>query len=270
MYKKKKNNIFGICITIILLIILVLLTNIENGKLVLLENCVNAIVSPIQTGIIYLKNKINGNDAFFSDIDMLKEQNESLKKENELLKQDQRELEVIRNENKTLKESLNLKEKYPDYETIPAYVISRDISNYSKVLVINAGKNDGVEEDMMVISSDGLVGKVISVSSDNSKVQTIVDSSSSTSALTSSSREGIICKGTLELDNTLKAIYFEIDTNITEGDEIRTSGLGGIYKNGILIGSISKVVNTNNPTDKYAYVKTAVDFEKLETVLVVK
>jgi rod shape-determining protein MreC len=235
----------------------------------MLENAVNAVVSPIQNGITYLKNKINGNTAFFADINELKEENEELKKENELLKQSERQLEVLQSENTVLKESLKLTEKYPDYETVAGLVISRDITNYSKTVVINVGKNDGVEENMMVIASEGLVGYVLSVTNDTAKVQTIVDSSSSTSVIASESNESFVCKGTLEDDSTLKAMYIS-DISLSEGEEIRTSGLGGIYKKGILIGTVSKVVSTNNKTDKYAYVKTAVDFTNLESVLVIK
>lgn len=270
MYKNKKNSIIGISVTILILILLVMLTNIENGKLVMLENAVNAVVSPIQNGITYLKNKVNGNNGFFYDVDKLKEENEQLKKENELLKQSERELEIIKSENNILKESLKLTEKYPDYETIPGYVISKDITNYSKTIVINVGKNDGIKEKMIVIANDGLVGYIESVTNNTSKVKTIIDSSSSTSAIMSNSSESIVCKGTLEEENKLKAMYIPTEGTITEGDEIRTSGLGGIYKKGILIGTVSKVVDTKNKTDRYAYIKTSVDFTKLETVLVVK
>ena len=90
-------------------------------------------------------------------MDELKAENEELKTKNSNLEQELRELEIIKAENETLKEYLGLTEKYSNYETIPAYIISKDISNYSSIFVINAGKNDGIDVNMTVIADEGLV-----------------------------------------------------------------------------------------------------------------
>lgn len=224
---------------------------------------------PIQNGLTYLKNKISGNDTFFADIDNLQSENEELQKRNSELEQSLRELESIKAENETLKEYLNLTEKYGEYETIPGYVINKDISNYSKTIVINIGSDDGVKENMTVIADEGLVGHVISVTNDTAKVQTIVDTASSVSAVMSSNDESIVCKGTLDDNSQLSAMYIPTDANVVQGDSVETSGLGGIYPKGIHIGTISRVNNTQNMTDRYAIVDTAVDFDKIDTVLVI-
>ena len=62
---------------------------------------------------------------------------------------------------------------------------------------------------------------------------------------------------------------FPTDSNIAQGESIETSGLGGIYPKGIHVGTVEKVTNTQNLTDRYAIVKTAVDFDKLNTILVI-
>ena len=122
---------------------------------------------------------------------------------------------------------------------------------------------------MTVIAAEGLVGYVISVTDSTAKVQTIIDSSSSTSALLSTSRDSIVCKGVLNDDTQLKAMYIPTDATVSQGDTIETSGLGGIYQKGIYIGTISSVENTTDLTNRYALVSVAVDFSKLETVLVI-
>ena len=268
MYRNKKGGIVGIVLTIIILILLVILTNTENSNLSYIENIANKLVNPIQNGLTYIKNKAYGNSSFFTNINNLQQENDSLKQKNSELEEKLRELETIKSENETLKQYMNLTEKYSDYATVAADVISRDISNYSKTIVINVGTQNGIKENMTVIAAEGLVGYVVSVTSNSSKVQTIIDSSSSTSALISSSRDSIICKGVLEKNN-LKAVYIPTDATIANSDTVETSGLGGIYPKGIYIGTISKVVNTNNLTDRYAFVETAVNFDKLETVLVI-
>ena len=142
-------------------------------------------------------------------------------------------------------------------------------SNYSKTIIINIGKKDGVEENMTVIGNEGLVGHVISVTDTTAKVQTIIDTASSVSCSMSTTKDSIVCKGTLDEKSSLKAMYIPTDANIIQGDSIETSGLGGIYPKGIHIGTVKKVTNTQNMTDRYALVETAVDFDKLDTVLVI-
>ena len=70
-------------------------------------------------------------------------------------------------------------------------------------------------------------------------------------------------------NKTLKGVYIPTEANVAQDDTVETSGLGGIYPKGIYIGKISKVINTTNLDDRYALVETAVDFNKLETVLVI-
>ncbi len=268
MYKNKKAEIAGIVITIVILILIVIFSNADS-ETSFLENAASKLVMPVQNGLTYLKNKISGNSTFFTDINNLKEENEELSQRNSELEQSLRELENIRSENETLKEYLGLTEKYGEYSTVPAYIINKDISNYSKTIVINVGTDDGIKENMTVIADQGLVGHVISVTSDTAKVRTIVDTSSSVSCLLSTTDESIVCKGTLEEESALKAMYIPDDDGIIQGDSVETSGLGGIYPKGIHVGSIKRVVNTQNATDRYAIVETAVDFDKLDTVLVI-
>lgn len=269
MYKNKKRGIVGIIITIVILILLVVFTNSNVDQMSYIENICNIFVMPIQNGFTYLKNKISGNDAFFADLDTLRQENESLKEENSELEQSLRELEIIKAENETLKEYLNLKEKYADYTTIPADVINRDISNYSSTIIINVGSDDGVKEDMTVIADSGLVGHVISVTNDTAKVQTIVDTATAVTSTISTTDDTIIVQGTLDDKTTLRATFIPTDAVVLEGDNVETSGIGGIYPKGIHIGTIKEVVNTSNITDRYAIVETAVDFTKLNTVLVI-
>ena len=269
MYKKKKYGILGIIITIIILILLFTLTNTENSNLSYIENLANKLVMPIQNGMTYLKNKLSGNSSFFVSVDTLQKENEQLQQANKEYEEKLRELETIKAENETLKQYLNLTEKYTDYETVPADVINRDISNYSKTIVINVGTKDGIKENMTVIAAEGLVGYVIAVTENTAKVQTIIDSSSSTSCLLSTSRDSIICKGILNDNENVKAMYIATDATVAQGDTIETSGLGGIYPKGVYVGTISKIENSTDLSNRYAIVKLGVDFDKLETVLVV-
>ena len=269
MYKNKKRGIVGVVITIIIIVLLVVFTNSNANQLTYIQDICNVFVMPIQNGLTYLKNKISGNDTFFADMDTLKAENEELKARNSELEQSLRELEIIKAENETLKEYVNLKDKYQDYNTIPADVINRDISNYSSTIVINVGSDDGIKEEMTVIADSGLVGHVVSVTNNTAKVQTIVDTASAVTATISTTEDTIVVQGTLEDKQALRATFIPTDAVVLQGDSVETSGIGGIYPKGIHIGTIREVVNTNNITDRYAMVDTAVNFDKLNTVLVI-
>lgn len=270
MRKSKKTRIIGVIIAIVILIITVMISNIKINDVTYVENGLGVLVMPIQNGLTYLKNWLSGNNSFFTNINNLQEENEKLKQKNSELEQSLRELEIIKSENNTLKEYVNLKDKYAEYETIPAYIINKDISNYSETMIINVGSKDGIEVNMPVISDQGLVGYILSVTETTSKVQTIIDTASTTSCVITTSRDMMVARGTLSENSSLKATFIPTEATILEGDKVETSGLGGIYPKGIHIGTIKQVVNTKNITDRYAIIETAVDFSKLETVLVIK
>ena len=266
---KKKTNIVGVIITVIVLIILVFLSNLKIENLSYIEKVLSSIVMPIENGITHLKNRISGNSEFFANINSLKSENEKLKKENSELEQALRELEIIESENSTLREYLKLTEQYKGYETVPAYIISKDISNYSSIFVINVGAKSGIEKNMTVIASEGLVGHVISVTDNTAKVQTLTDASNVVSGTLENSKDTVVCRGTLN-GNILKANYISTDTELTKDEKLYTSGMGGIYPKGIYIGKIKEIKQTKNITDRTFLLETAVNFEELETILVIK
>lgn len=266
---KKRNDVIGVIITVIVLILLVFLSNLKIEKISYIENAFSKIVMPIQSGFTYIKNKLQGNNEYFANLDNLKKENGELKKKNSELEESLRQLEMIESENKTLKEYLKLSEQYKQYETVPAYIINKDTSNYSRIFVINAGSKNGIQKDMTVIAAGGLVGHVISVTDTTAKVQTLIDTSNVASATLENSGDNVICRGTLE-NKKLKATYVSTTTTLTQGEKLYTSGMGGIYPKGIYIGTIKEIVETKNITDRYFIVETAVDFDNLETVLVIK
>ena len=269
MHKNRKTGKIGVIITIILLTVLVIITNVDTSEFSYLEGIANKLVMPIQNGLTYLKNKIEGNNTFFEDINNLKNENEELRKEIEELNKSVSELGIIKAENKTLREYANLSDQYTKYTTVPAYIIDRDLSNLSSTLIINVGTREGVQKNMPVVSADGVVGYVISATETTSKVQTIIDSSSSTSAIMSISRDNIIVKGEPGEERRLKATYISSDADLILNDDVETSGLGGIYPKGLKIGKLLEIIETPNITERYAIIEPAANFSKLETVLVI-
>ena len=269
MNRNKQTEILGGILTVVLLILLIFLSNVEINKLSYIESVVNSITSPIQRVFTDLKNKIQKNDIYFANMEAIITENEELKAKNSELEATVRELEIVKAENTQLQQYMNLTEKYSSYKTIPAYVINKDVSNYSSTLVLNVGETDGIRENMTVIADKGLVGHVISVANSTCKVQVIIDPASTVSSSISTTNESIICRGTLENNQILRASYIPTGAELIQGDSVYTSGVGGIYPRGIIIGTVKEIVTTSNITDRYAIVEPVVDFSKLDTVLII-
>ena len=270
MPKKSKAGIIGIVITIIFLLVLVAVTNERLENVSYIELIASKTVTPIKNALTYLKNNIEGNSGFFETVETLEAENEELKQKNKELEQKITELEIIKAENNTLKEYSKITDTFIEYDIVPATIISKDITNANSVIVINVGTNNGIEKNMAVVTVDGLVGHIISVNDDSAKVQLIVDTANTVSAIISNNRDAVICRGVQEDENTLKAVYISTEANISKGDKLETSGMGGIYPKGIKIGEIKEVIQTQNVIDRYAMIQTSVDFRHLEYVGVLK
>lgn len=270
MYRDNKSGKIGIIITIVILIFLVIFSNLNNNIWTHITNPLTKITMTVQSGVIYLKNKISKNDAYFIQINDVQKENNNLKNENNELKQQLQELEIVKAENKTFKSYLELSDKYKEYKTIPGYIIQTDISNYSKNITINLGKNDGIENGMTVIADGGLVGYIISVQDNTSKVETIIDTANAVSAVISGTEKSLVTRGILDSNDKLKGTYIDNDMAVNVGDIIQTSGIGGIYPKGINIGRIKEICNNQNKTNRYVYVEPSVDFNKLSNILVIE
>ena len=111
MNRNKQTEVLGVIITIIILILLIFLTNVELDKLSYLETVASNITNPIQKVFNDIKNKVQGNTSYFDDLETVKKENEELKIKNSELETQVRELEMIKADNKTLQELMNLTEK---------------------------------------------------------------------------------------------------------------------------------------------------------------
>lgn len=272
MQKNRLKTILKI-VLIIVLFVCINLTNGGNRRVTVLEEIVSDVVTLPQRLAVNVKNffKEDGN-IFFENIETLKEQNDELKKENEELQKKALEYEILLTENELLKKHIKLSDLYPNYSVIVADIIMDSGMSWDYTYTINRGSKDGIEPNMAVIAEDGLVGYIESVTRSTAKVVSILDAGNSISARVTRTRDTVISKGSIALSENMQMRITNIPTGVTlvEGDKIETSGLGGIYPKGILIGKIKSFTQKNNPIENEAIVESFVDFNKLETVAVIK
>ncbi len=177
------------------------------------------------------------------------------------------EYEEILRENIRLRSALAFN-PLPGYHLLPAVVIS--VSGYNKPMsaIINLGINDSVLNDNPIINQDGLVGRISSTTPEFATVQLLTDPSNRVAARVASSREMGIVKykmaGEMILDN------FPLHGSIAVGDTVISSGLGGIYPSGLIVGYITEV--ERDETEPFCHIKLtpAVNFHSVEEVFVLK
>ena len=260
MYRRKKKitkmTVFvGIVIVLILISLSVLLpkSNFINKSLLKDSTIIlNKIVMYPFTSLTKEKNT-NHNESYV----IQKNVNESLEKEIQ-----------------ELKEALELNKTLTEYTPINATILSRNKSYWYNTITIDKGKKDGITEDMAVITSKGLIGKISSVSLTSSEIKLItsddINFKVSIAINTNDVDNFAILNGYDNKTNLIKATGIDKTTNINIGDKVLTSGLGKKFPAGIYIGTVEKIESDKYNLSKTVHIKTYQNFNDIHYVTVLK
>lgn len=187
--------------------------------------------------------------------------NQHMQEELTRLRSEIRYLEGLEQENADLRAQLNFMQR-PGRDLIPAEIIGRDITGWWQTVRIGKGIGHGVEAGMAVVTPDGLVGRTLDASIGTADIMLISDSTSRVSAwLPRSGSHGIVSGGGLSFRGLpiLTMRFINKDTEIRMGDEVVTSGLGGIYPRGLLIGYVDAVERDETGLYQVADIAPAAD-----------
>jgi len=276
MKKRRKRRInippkYYLFLLLLLCIILLFVSYQFPTKLQPVRTAIGNFITPMQKGINTLGKSLSDRLENLADISdlldenaSLKEQLDELKYENKMLQQDTYELEEFRS-------LFELAQKYTNYPTVAARVISRDTNNFYNVFKIDKGTSDGIEVDMNVLAGNGLAGIVTEVGDNWAEVRSIIDDESSVSGMFLSSSDTCIVNGNLE---SMGSGYIDVEmisanAQIEDNYEIVTSHISDKFFQGILMGYVTDIeLDSDNMTMK-AHMIPAVDFEHLELVLII-
>lgn len=269
MRKRKQSQLLGTIISVIILLLIIFFTNLDLSKYSYIEALSSKITLPFKKiDMFFLKN--NKENKEYYDLIALQEENNKLREENKDLNEKQRVYELLSEENKILNEKLNLKQRYNMFESVPASIISRESSNFSYHTIIDVGSLEGVKEGMAVVTENGLYGKILSVTEKTSKVELIIDPVSKFAVKIAERPEDLICKGSLNKKERLTLHFLPMDYKVIKGEIVRTSKLGNVFPQGIYVGKVKEMAVTKNISDTYIIIESAVDFDKVSNVLVIK
>ncbi len=266
-----KNKFFVIILSIAVFLTILTATLSLMGQTDPIKNAVNTLTLPIRYAADALSRAFDGYIAYFKAIEDYKAENDSLLAEIESLEGELADKDAAIEENRRLRDYIEMKQKYSDFKLTDALIIGREGEGYATFFTLDKGKNDGVDIGMAVMVEAGLVGSVCDAGDDWSRVRVLNEASASAGAYVQRSGELGVLSGDITFKDTgyctLK--YLPESADIIEGDLIFTSGEGSVYPGGIYIGRVLSVESDGFSRTKSATVECAVRLDSLKYVVVI-
>lgn len=231
----------------------------------LYDRAIVAITSPVQAGITWsLEKLVSGYENYLYLWDT-RQDNLTLIGENRKLLNSIASLREIQQENLRLRKLLDFQESLR-LKTVVARVIAKDVSTEFRAIRINRGESSGIQKNMAVVTDEGVVGRVLRTTADTADIITLLDLLSAVDSIVERSRARGVVEG---MTDEVCQLRFALRTDdIQPGDILISSGLGGIFPKGVPVGTVSKVNRKPYGITQDIEVRPAVDFSKLEEVVV--
>lgn len=240
-------------------------------RLTPLESALRDALAPVQRLVMVAGREVSGFVSAPARLVKVSRRNQALEERVEELEGKLAQYGEIKEENARLQELLAFKTNLASQLTTEAAaVIGRTPGNWFGSIIINKGAEDGIRRDMTVITPAGLVGRVMRVSGSTAEVLLITDPRSGVGCLVQETRAPGIVEGVAGGRGVLQMVHIPNDLAPDKGNRIVTSGFGSVFPKGIPVGTVTEVRRERSGLFKMALVKTAVDFNRLEEVLVIK
>ena len=260
-----------LCVAFITVFLLAVSAARVQTRYPLMANLAATVMMPFDFVFSGVANGLRHGGEFTRDVATVFRENQALRSENHELRQVVFQLTEKAAENERLQAMLDFRSKSVSLQMKAATVIARDPGTFSYSILINRGTNDGVRMNMPVVSTQGLVGHVMETYGGTAKVRLLLDTGSSASAMIQrpQSRAVGVVEGNPAQLSSLRMKNLTRDGDVIKGDKIMTSGLGGIYPKGLLIGEVFDVLDDDGGLMKHALIRPAVDFSRIEEVFVI-
>ncbi|SFP78310.1 rod shape-determining protein MreC [Oscillibacter sp. PC13] len=239
-----------------------------------LANLTGILASPFRSAYTSIATWFNDKQNYYQDNLSLKEENAALRKQIAEMEAEIRQARLDSEENSRLKGLLNLRDERQDLSDFEAATITEHtVTNWTSSLTLDRGTAHGVEvQDCVIDETGALVGVISEVGYNWCTVLTIVDTDTSLGAQVFRTRDLGLANGDFSLmgENRLRLDYLPADSQLLSGDLVVTSGLGGYYPSGLVIGTIEEVQKDDSGAAAYAVLAPRVDFDQLTEVFIIK
>ncbi|WP_130819038.1 rod shape-determining protein MreC [Anaerococcus vaginimassiliensis] len=273
-YRRKKKNNKGFIATVSILLITIAISSQTKQLNEKGSDIANTVFSPVEKVTYSVSSAIKeqversfGSKETRAAVEKLEEENKALEIENAKLNKIIAQKDFLESEKNALESSEN--------EYMKANVVNTDSNSMTQNFTIDKGKNDGIEVNDIILQAvgdsnyyTGLVGKVTEVYQTTARVETINSKSNDVSFVNSKSGDyGVIDRFT---QKTIQGYMLDVDSEVEAKDVLLTSGLGGVYPEGIYIGTVSNVTMSQDALKKNITLNSPVDFSHLYRVLILK
>ena len=232
---------------------------------------VRFVTTPVQRAASGIGGFFGKGLSYFTDFDALQAENEELRRQLREMEQTVRDAELALEENARLRQQAGQPERQRDLTTVEAEVIARNPGDWATTLTLDKGSNHGVELGDLVTTVDGMAGYVSELYSNTCEITTVIDVEMQCGALITRTRETAIAEGDYDLmaDGNLCLSYLTEDTSVVIGDTVETSGRGGVFPKGVMIGTVESVLPESNGISYYAVIRPFVDVDTISSVSIV-
>jgi rod shape-determining protein MreC len=257
----------GVWTLVVMALAVFLLALAKAGVLGPMENVVLTVFSPLQNALTRASEPAADFISNIRRTGELTDENQALRAENERLNAEVARLREDETRLQQLTQLLQVKEAHPEEQFLVANVFARDPSNVKEMIAIDRGKRDGVKEGMVAVTEGGsLVGSITRVYDDYAWATLITDPDSAVSAMVQESRAQGVVSGSYSRRLTMEFLLQA--STVNEGDMVLTSGIGGDFPPGLIIGRVSAVASSRQEIFKNVTVEPLASLSRLETVLV--
>ncbi len=236
----REKNLF---VWLFIAILLVTAANLPTSFSRRVKGGFREVLAPLQQSLSSVRGRWSEGFRILRGINDLVEQNRRLSEEIVHLRNQVRDLRALESENVELRRQLDFLQR-AEFQLIPCEVIGRDAGGWWSAVRINRGAADGIRPDMAIITTDGLAGRTLDVSPRTADVLLVSDPNCKVSArIPRTGAFGVVMGMGLQGGRRVACVmeYINKDIPVLEGDEVVTSGLGGIFPKGLVIGYVEKV-----------------------------
>ena len=260
----------GVAVVIVLCVLSALYSGV-TGNPSPVTRIVSFVTTPVQRVATGISNFFSHGLSYFTDFDALQAENEELKRQIREMEQTVRDAELALEENAQLRQQAGQPERMRELTTINAEVIARNPGDWATTLTLDKGSNHGVELGALAPTVEGMAGYVSELYSTTCEIPTVIDVEMQCGALITRTRETAIAEGDYDLmaDGNLRLSYLTEDTSVVIGDTVETSGRGGVFPKGVMIGTVESVLPESNGISYYAVIRPFVDVDTISSVSIV-
>lgn len=267
-----KSRALVVTIIILILIVCIGLTVNPASNINWIGNLISVPFTSVEKAFSYTGQKVEDGINLFDNVQKLQAENKELREKIDKLSNERTEYLRLKRENEDLRKVFDLKDQLANSDFVGANIIARDGGNLFNIFLTDKGSANGIDYNMPVITSKGLVGKVVSAQPFSSKIISIIEDGSSVSAIVAKSGDYVVVKGDIKLEKEglCKLEYIPAELDLIQGDVIETSGIGGIYPKGIVIGTVKEIRSGESDLDRYAIIQPAADLKRINQVVILR